>query len=401
MTFKLMHWMRLVLPRFEMAMVFLICVLTFEGLQLAVVLRGWNPEDGRFGDLRVVLYIAVALFYGIFRAVAFHPESNGDYRRWLENTPWTARHPLPAGPITLVPQDLVVILLLMGLCQDWSLRVFYIPAAFLSCYQGVLAIINWHWKEWALAYAVGFGIGTECFFIRQPELLLAIAAAYYPLTWLAVRRSLQRFPWQKTQLSEAIDKSITRNSAQNSLGWPYNALAPQPPSDIISRHDAICLSLLVGWWHLSILWGSDVEVRLGLILFPLMFLLFAPLIRVAVYQQGYRSPIDLWGRLRTGRLIIPAYDCVWIGSLVAWIVGIGLYSKTIALAAIVSGPGTLLPRWMLDSRQLYGWQINLVPLGTTLAMMSLLLIGPGLRRWQLTGQHRMVFALARKEFIEL
>ncbi len=406
MISKPIAWMRLVLPRFDYAVVFGMVVLSVEALRLALLLGYGSVDESWFARVRFAIHFIAALSYGVFRAVGFHPNANEDYRRWLESTPWTSRLPLPAGPITLVLQDLVVILLLLGLSQDFSLKALYIPVIFLTSYQATLAFINWELDEWALAYGVGFGLGAQCFFFRQPELQLAIGAACYPLTWFAVERSLRRFPWEKSQEYEQLKSNLkeTLNSrpALNSLGWPYDALAPTPPSDVICRHDAICLACLIGWWYLAVLWGSDRDARLPLLLLPKMLFVLAPMFRIGLYVQGYRSPIDLWGRIRTGRLIIPRYDSIWVASLVAWLVVIPLYWEAVAAGLGFSGLFFSHSMTSIDPRSgLESWEMNLIPLAMTLMLLALFLIGPGLKRWRLVGKHRIVFAQARKEFIEL
>ena len=397
---KLVNWMRLVLPRFEIAVVFLICVALVEGVHLLIIWKGWNPDAGPLREARLSLYAIAALCYGIFRAVAFHPHVIEDYRRWLENTPWTPKYPLPAGPITLVPQDLVVVLILMGINLDPSLRSFAIPVAFLTGYQAALAFIHWDLKEWRLAYAVGFVLGTQGFFLLRPELQLPIAVACYPLTWLAVQRTLGRFPWPRSQFADQFAGIFSSKGGETALGWPYDALASKQPQEIISRHDAICLALLIGWCELSLVWGLEPRTRPFILACFQMFLFFAPAGRMGAFMTGYQSPIDLWGRIRTGRLIIPGYDRIWIASIVAWTVAMPLHSM--ALEAGLSGSLSAQLGTTTYAHLPAAWQINLAPLATTLMLLALFLIGPGLRSWQLVGKHRIVFApQSRKEFIEL
>lgn len=346
---KLIHWVRLVLPRFEWVAVFVIVMIGFEAINLSVIASGWNPNDGHFRELRLALYVAIGLIYGVYRVAAFHPRSNAEYERWLSSTPWTSQHPLPYGPINLIPQDLLVILALMAFSQYFTLRVLYIPVAFLTGHQLALASINWSLKEWALAYAVGFGLGAQCFFFRQPEWQLLIGIACYPLSWIASQRVLSRFPWEPEKFS------ILERTNQMRLGWPHDTLAPKQPHDLICRHDALCLSFLMGWWHLAILWGADQDIRPGILLFPWAILMAAGFIRILSYIFGYNSPIDLWGRICTGRWIIPKYDCIWIPSLVAWLIGTVFYSGAFFNLIKVTGFRSEIS---FDSTNLIGWYIR-------------------------------------------
>src|SRR5262245_42747901 len=55
-----------------------------------------------------ITYVASA-FYGIHRAVTFHPFYREEYRQWLELTPWTVRKPLPMASIALIWEDGIVL----------------------------------------------------------------------------------------------------------------------------------------------------------------------------------------------------------------------------------------------------------------------------------------------------
>ena len=69
----------------------------------------------------VILGVASLLAAGCatFRVAAFHPAFRPGYRQWLCDTPWTSRKPLPLGPIHLVPQDVLLIAISVGLAWPW------------------------------------------------------------------------------------------------------------------------------------------------------------------------------------------------------------------------------------------------------------------------------------------
>ncbi len=395
---KLIHWMRVVLPRFETALI-IACLFTFlEFLPLFLYWQKSKLDYGNVGVSHLGIYAVLALCYGGYRAVVFHPSVNTDYDRWLASTPWTVRHPLPAGPIQIVPQDFVVLLIIWGLNHEFSIRSLYIPVAFLTGYQLVLAFIHWSRDEWILAYAVGFGLGAQCFFFRRPELQLLIAVACYPLTWLALRRTLLCYPWKSSKKMEAMKLWLTFKPTEQSLGWPIDALAPKPPLPWISRHDGICLACLIGWWHLAILWGVDRELRIVILMVTWFPLFMVPFIRVAAYMVGYRSPIDVLGRICTGRLIIPRYDCIWIACLMAWLLSMPLFSLAMMAGILTSGPFGGIP---VEPHWFEAWKVNLGPLATTITFLTTFLMGPGLENWRLTGQHRISPTKLGKEFIEI
>ena len=102
-----------------------------------------------------------------------------------------------------------------------------------------------------------------------------------------------------------------------------------------------------------------------------------------------------------GRLIIPKYDTIWVASLVAWLVAIPLYWEAVAAGLGYSGPFSNRSEFSTAYSRMESWELSLAPLAVTLMLLALFLMGPGLHRWRLVGQHRVVFAQNRKEFIEL
>src|SRR5262249_12037823 len=106
-------------------------------------------------------------------------------------------------------------------------------------------------------------------------------------------------------------------------------------------------------------------------LFLLLLLSFpgAPISRLSLYLSGYLPPISIWGRLTTGRWIIPGYDKVFVAPLLA-----------VGLAAWMS---TEILNRNLDPR-VY------VPMVTFVFLAIFLGMGPSLKAWRLTGNHRIV-----------
>jgi hypothetical protein len=106
--------------------------------------------------------------------------------------------------------------------------------------------------------------------------------------------------------------------------------------------------------------------------------------RLLLYQvQVYAPPISLWGRLRTGRWIIPGYDQVFVTPLLVGTILIML-------------PWTLM-------QQGIGPDIY-VPLTIGIATIVALAGPPSLMGWRLTGMHRIRSApqaLKAGEFIQV
>jgi hypothetical protein len=93
----------------------------------------------------------------------------------------------------------------------------------------------------------------------------------------------------------------------------------------------------------------------------------AAFIRVAVYCAGVAPSFNLWGRISTGRLIVPGFDKVFLTPL------------AVVLLAIIGG--------MVVKRS-GSWYPEVE--ACLIALISYVLFsgGPTMRNWILTGQHR-------------
>jgi hypothetical protein len=125
----------------------------------------------------------------------------------------------------------------------------------------------------------------------------------------------------------------------------------------------------VGEWDSGTLWGLRIVTG------------FLALARVGAYCGGYSPPIGFFGRILTGRWIIPGYDRVFVAPLCAVLTS---FIAPIALRSLGLPLGVA------------------IPVSASLVLMMLIIIGPTLPRWRLTGCHRLVAGtLNRAEFIIL
>jgi hypothetical protein len=101
-------------------------------------------------------------------------------------------------------------------------------------------------------------------------------------------------------------------------------------------------------------------------------------LRIVIYVAGYAPPISIFGRVATGRWIIPGYDVVFIAPLAAvaaaWLIMLTGEAAGIAIA-------------------LYA------PLAAGAAVWLALALPPRRETWQLTGHHRIAYRL-RAAFVE-
>jgi hypothetical protein len=133
--------------------------------------------------------------------------------------------------------------------------------------------------------------------------------------------------------------------------------------------DTLVPGALAGWWFFAVSYhfpgfGMD-ESRYAI---WLAVLAVGCVIRLCDYCIGYWPPISLMGRLVHGRWIIPGYDQVFVAPLL---------SLLVAVAAWFVPMWTGLPRLMVT------------PVAVTLTWWILFGMGPTLRTWRLTGNHRM------------
>lgn len=370
-------WMRVVMPRGEFGALFLIVILVFEAFNLWLFLQQF-PVDENFTKFRIFWLACGGLAYGCYRAFAFHPLVNQDYRQWLELTPWKVGRPLPAGPVWLVPQDLVVILALIGLNHELTWQNAVIPMSFLLGFLLGNLILNWTADEWALSAVIAFALAGLPLLHRQMEYILPVQLACLGLSYWATRRALRRFPWDLSpNLYAQLNKSPNEILQPQQLGWPYDLLAPTAPKMRITFHDGVCISLLLGWLEFSLLTmlsqlpdPPDGPITL-FCTFPG---LFAGLGAIIVTTSNYPSPIDLWGRIRTLRWIIPAHDVLPATYLAATLVTVLLHAT---------------------------FQIWAGALGTAVTFLILLVISPKVDDWHLTAPHRLRFVKSSQEFIQL
>jgi hypothetical protein len=304
-------------------------------------------DENMFRVFRFIWLTICAGGYGIYRIAAFHPVVNPNYRAWLEQTPWTPDKPLPCGPLQLVPQDLIVVCGLVALYRSPSIWMLYFPTIFL----------------------VGFS------------------------------KALRTFPWDLPwQADFQSFKSIGDEEKRRRLGWPYDQMKPTEPKRTIPLSDGICLSLLTGWLWLVVLKHLDPQPRAFLPGGVIMATFGFGVVRLAQYALSHRSPISFFGRLFTLRWIIPGYDQIFVAPFIAS-----------AMAVAIQGTAVFLlnPRGMrLAANPWPGIAISC--LGVTVCLLILLVAGPQLESWRMTGKHRIVFDLnaierAKKDgdFVEL
>jgi hypothetical protein len=160
-------------------------------------------------------------------------------------------------------------------------------------------------------------------------------------------------------------RSQAFDSSSKAIGWPYAALSPKAEFPSVSSRTSFLLGLLFGWWTFCLSVALKGAVPLELIL---LMGTAAAVIRLLIYCAQVATPFDIWGRLTSGRLIVPAFDYVFLtplGVISLAIIGAALMRRMEGEAQIIAGACVVGLIWF-----------------------ALLAGGPTLRSWLLTGQHR-------------
>jgi hypothetical protein len=158
--------------------------------------------------------------------------------------------------------------------------------------------------------------------------------------------------------------SNTPAARASSLGWPLLWLSPKVECNSVSSSTSLFVSALFGWWAYCAIVGFEFPPSPATIL---VFAAFAALARFAIYCSGLGPSFNVWGRLVSGRIIVPGFDQVVVTPLV-------VLALAIAGGVAIRHSGAWYP---VASACVVG-----------LLWFTLLDGGPTMRKWILTGQHR-------------
>lgn len=348
-------------------------VVVFGIMSIPRLVLGVRPLPGNEPGVVSRRYLIVAsIGLGIYRVVAFHPYFRPNYLRWLKLTPWTVRKPLPLGPLELVPEDGLGFGLLIILSATLPApRSIELIIVFLFSHVLVLAATFWRTGPAAFGYIAVMLLGFVPLLWTRPWLNLVLLTVIYLVVHEGLWRALKHFPWETDGIL-ADRQKLQNNDANPPCGWFFDrfhrdiALARG-----ISRIDAILGCMLGSWWLFVL--ASLVPDRNDRFAFLFLSLTGATtmsaMFRFGIYIQGYRPPISYRGRLATLRWVIPGFDQILIAPM----------------CSLAVGPAALAVHW--NSR--VPFEITL-SVAAGLAVLVALVSPPGLKRWRLTGQHRLV-----------
>jgi hypothetical protein len=237
-------------------------------------------------------------------------------------------------------------------------------------------------RTWLPCLLLGFIWPAPILPVMRGWPTIGIIAALVAVIWYGHRKSLHAFPWKRTELNPPESgranqrKSIgemeiridglsnTPAVRTPNLGWPFLWLSPKIECNSVSTSTSFFVSTLIGWWIYCAIIGFEVPSSPAAIL---LFAAVAALVRFAIYCSGLGPSFNLWGRLASGRIIVPGFDQVAVTPLIA-------LALTIAGGVAIRHSGSWYPA---TSACVVG-----------LLCFALLAGGPTMRKWILTGQHR-------------
>ncbi len=309
---------------------------------------------------------ALIAIYGIRRVAAYHPQFERRYSHWLRTVPWTAGMPLPLGPVHLVWEDAFPVFIAIYIVIRAGGDPFIPLTAFVVAYLfAMLPLITT--GEHIFGYVIGFGMAALYLMWPFHAIIVALLAVMLVTSQAVHSRWMKKFPWHQ-RIEEQAEQA---KRARSTSDWRVGPLQPSEPLPLLDR---LLLPLLAGFGLFTFMsredflanWNSEIDKDLAILALAVFLL---NVFRLGIYIGKYHSPITVWGRLCTARLIIPGYDYVFIAPFLA--------SALTAIVVIGMRLGEVNPPITFG-------------IGAAMALMLTLNLPPSRRRWQLTGHHQIV-----------
>jgi hypothetical protein len=373
----MIRWIRVVLPDIGWAALVALVYSIFVATEAYFTWRNGfkNPE---FDSVETFYLFVCAAVYGAYRVARFHPLMRKEYQVWLSTTPWLPGRPAPLGPVHLVPQDAVIVVIIALLAwESHANGPAIVVIAFALGYLAQLGFALFHLRQLWLVYLIVFSIGLMLRVLPNYLVSIGVGLAAYSVV---IFRRFVGYPWtDQEHWSDALRNPREPYAADRAymLGWPFGRLGPRFLSeDRIPRLDALMCAALAGWiLHVFVWWQLTLPGGNTLVFYLYFALVICIQSRVVAYLPGYMPPISLLGRIRTGRLIVPGYDQVFVAPLTAVIVP--------ALMNAYRPAG--IPDDIFH------------PTAVAAGLLAILGMGPDLKVWRLTGNHRIAMGRRKLE----
>lgn len=381
-----LRWMRVVLPppwAIGVAAGFTAIAYAVSWWLNYLILIGFDApltvQESKAICLRQFSLGIVALFYGMWRVAGFHPFFRPRYREWLRTVAWDQSKPLPLAPPTLVAQDGVVLLVLAALAGSWEWGLDY----------AIVMLAGWSVLLTAANYSAGLDVLALLSALSLLPLMLlgffpwlgVVSLPAYFIAAAGVAPSLQMFPWERMPRWDALSgsKKVEQESRPTD-SWPLLRPPRLGNSPIaMSLPHALMWATFVGAAAAAIALGIELDEATrggtyersfsGAMLAVRAACVALCFGRILTYVSSCRPPINMAGRLATGRWIIPGYDQIFVAPLLTLLIGFG---------------GPIL---------FWHWRVS-APLAAGIIMFAIVAIALGMRptlaTWHLTGEYRAV-----------
>lgn len=332
----------------------------------ALVYQTYGIHDAKLshavGRLQTIIACGFAV-HAALRVAGRHPKWRGEYLAWLMTTPWRPGLPLPLGSPAPAPLDGVRILAITGVASLFLQRFAAAPPIVYAIAYALASAFKLPRVGPKLAGVALWMILAAIVRVRTELLAVAaLALVAYVVARFGMLASLRAYPWGEDE----------PKPHRPSLGAWFDKLSPRPPEPHISRFAGFALPIVIGWALYCLLARVQLEkggeMKLGVFVVMGIGGVIAALARWAVYGGNHVSPISLAGRLRTGRVILPRHDVVFVaplaGALLAGFMPLALLSAGCSPAAAIG-------------------------LAVAAALLVLINAPPTVARWQLTAQCRI------------
>ena len=361
-------WMRQVIP---ISVLFLGLAAYAAMVGIPLIVMWWlTGNPGGFplrnpAGLGVLGMMAIA--YGGYRVAAFHPVYRKDYCDWLKATPWRFGQPLPLGPIHIVLQDIINIGVLTGLSMlhvDGQLPIM--ASLFLGGYLFNMTLALFCTQQNLHAFLLLYGFGGLLYVQNDPLEILGLLVMLYVIAVQGLNNSLRSFDQWTLNLSSL--NRIAEKQQEKLLGWPHDHLAPKQARFAPGLITSSAIAGLFGWVAGGLLVNVPPKDFRDASFMLMALVPVAGLVRLVTYLNGYAPPLSLLGRLRTGRLLIPGFDVVFVAPLL-------MLAIQLTFVKLVER-GFVFPIAVVST---------LIAIGILIGLQ----FPPRLDAWRLTGNHRI------------
>ncbi len=321
----------------------------------------WMPREAILR--RLSLDLTMSLF-GLFRALAFHPAGQRDYREWLTATPWRLGIPLPNGPVELVRQDWALALATAALLLMARDPRPLDPTLFFLASYATGSLLTLRFARSPFVPGVVAGLGFVVPAVPDAGLTFLVLAPVASACALAMRRSLAPLADFAAEPGPDPDPKLVTK-----VGLGLGAMSPGAATprfaDVATR---LIWAAVVVWWCFVVVrvvapadserWEASRDAAVVVIG-------VAVVARLVRYTEAHGPPLGVLARLATRRFLIPSYDVVFVTPLVMLALGFGLPHL---LRGVVSDG--------------LAWSIAIFA-----ALACGVLGGPDWQRWRLTAEH--------------